>query len=288
MQETRQLKRKLYIALLAIAITVFATVTATFAWYIYNTSQHTTNVHMAAGTGATIQIANRYDGTYGQSAVLDAFVGSLNPVSTNSIQGGFQKVYGFSDGSEDQPSLVASIFGESDSSDFYKTSLFLRTSGKDTQVYLSDIGYEDDDADNPISTAIRVGIVVHQVGKNMPEDKEYIFEINTERNLKGEYNTQKGKNGEVLDCTKTDGSTVKFTPYNNSNYCNYDNETGEVTLKKDSLPVGEITGADNGAYGEPVQVDVYIWLEGCDRDCTNNISSKTLRNLAISFAGYEK
>ena len=33
------------------------------------------------------------------------------------------------------------------------------------------------------------------------------------------------------------------------------------------------------------QIDLYIWLEGCDEDCTGNLSSQTLKNLAVSFAG---
>ena len=58
-----------------------------------------------------------------------------------------------------------------------------------------------------------------------------------------------------------------------------------MSLKEDSVPLFTIQGSGDGAYGEAVQVDVYIWLEGCDEDCTNNLCSMTLRNLALSFAG---
>ena len=86
-----------------------------------------------------LQISNSYSGTYGSAAVLDSFSGSLNPVSTNRISGGFQKVLGFTNGTENQSNLVASLFGRGDYTDYYKTSLFLRTNGNPTDIYIADI-----------------------------------------------------------------------------------------------------------------------------------------------------
>lgn len=106
----------------------------------------------------------------------------LNPVSTNRIEGGFQKVIGFTNGSENQPNLVANLFGKSEYSerykDYYKTSLFLRSNGKATDIYISDISFQDSDEKIPISSAIRVGFVVHKPGENQDAQSEYIFAIN--------------------------------------------------------------------------------------------------------------
>ena len=62
--EAKRLKRKFTGALLALLITFLAVASATYAWYIYNTNRHTTNVKMAAGTGVNLQISNTYDGDY--------------------------------------------------------------------------------------------------------------------------------------------------------------------------------------------------------------------------------
>lgn len=285
MNTSKKLKRRFVLAVLVLALAFLAVVTATFAWYIYNTSAHTTNVHMAAGAGVSLQICNKYDGTYGSAAVLDEFAGTLNPVSTNRISGGFQKVFGFTNGSENQTNLVASLFGPGETSDYYRTSLFIRTNGETCTVYLSDIGYEDSDENNPISTAIRVGLSVHSPGQNKAVSNEYIFQINEKKNPQAEYNTATGRQGYVLDESKKDGTTVAFAPYTSRNFCSYDKDEGVVSLKEDSVPLFTIQGSGDGAYGEAVQVDVYIWLEGCDEDCTNNLCSMTLRNLALSFAG---
>lgn len=282
MDALKILKRNFVFALLALLLALFAMAAATFAWYIYNTSAHTTNVHMAAGASASLQISNRYDGEYGSAAVMDEFKGTLNPVSTDKISNGkgFQKVYGFTNGSENQPTLVASLFGDVEASDYYKTSLYIRTNSGKLNVYLSNIGYEDDDSNRPISTAIRIGIVPHT-----DKNQEYIFEINNAKNPEAEYNTQHGQDGNVLNSTKKDGTTVPFTPYNSDNFCIYNADEGTASLKEKSVALCTVEGKD-GSYGEPVQIDIYIWLEGCDSDCTNNLCARTLKNLALSFAGF--
>lgn len=255
----KKLRNRLTTGVFALLIALIAVVSATYAWYIYNTSRHTTKVRMAAGAGVNLQISNSYSGTYGSAAVLDSFSGRLNPVSTNRISGGFQKVLGFTNGTENQSNLVASLFGKGDYSDYYNTSLFLKTNGDPTDIYIADIGFEDSDSKNPISSAIRVGFVVHKVGKKQPSQGEYIFAISDKKNPQAEYNTAKGKEGDVLDCTKIDGTTVTFTPYTSDAYCSYNQNTGEVTLRKNSLKLCSISGND-GAAGEPVQIDLYIWL----------------------------
>lgn len=283
----KKLKGRLTTGTVALLIALLAVASATYAWYVYNTSRHTTKVRMAAGAGVNLQISNSYNGTYGSAAVLDSFSGRLNPVSTNRISGGFQKVLGFTNGTENQTNLVASLFGKGDYSDYYKTSLFLRTNGNSIDIYIADIGFEDSDEKNPISSAIRAGFVVHRTGKDQPAQDEYIFAISDKKNPEADYNTAKGKEGDVLDCTKTDGTTVAFTPYTSDAYCVYEQNTGEVTLKKNSLKLCTVSGQDKAA-GEPVQIDIYIWLEGCDEDCTGNLSSQTLKNLSVSFAGVVK
>lgn len=283
----KKLKGRLTTGTVALLIALLAVISATYAWYVYNTSRHTTKVRMAAGAGVNLQISNSYSGTYGSAAVLDSFSGRLNPVSTNRISGGFQKVLGFTNGTENQSNLVASLFGKGDYSDYYKTSLFLRTNGNSIDIYIADIGFEDSDEKNPISSAIRAGFVVRRTGKDQPAQDEYIFAISDKKNPEADYNTAKGKEGDVLDCTKTDGTTVAFTPYTSDAYCVYEQNTGEVTLKKNSLKLCTVSGQDKAA-GEPVQIDIYIWLEGCDEDCTGNLSSQTLKNLSVSFAGVVK
>ena len=282
---TKSLRRRLTISILVVIITLCAVVSATYAWYIYNTSRHTTDVRMAAGAGANLQISNSYSGEYGSAAVLESFKGQLEPVSTNKVTAGFQKATSFIVGQGGPADLLAAGFDDSEARDYYHTSMYLRTNGNDTDIYLADIGFEDSDEKVPISSAIRVGLVVHEPGQNMPVSSEYIFAISDKKNPEARYNTVTGKEGYVLDGVKKDGTTVPFSPYTSDAYCIYDKNTGVVTLKKTSEKLCTITGDGSGKPGTPVQIEVYIWLEGCDEDCTVNLCGETLKKLAVSFAG---
>ena len=135
--------------------------------------------------------------------MVDSFEG-LTPVSTNRISGGFQKVTKFIDGTGSQPDLVAGLFGRSREADqdYYHTSLFLRTNGSATDIYLSNIGFEDSDKKSPISSAIRVGLVVHKAGLDQGITGEYIFAISDKKNPEKQYNTATGREGYVLDSSQ--------------------------------------------------------------------------------------
>lgn len=284
----RLLKIRFYTALL-IALVLFAVTTlATFAWYIYNTSAHTTQVHMAAGTSTQLEISDAFDGTFGYSVNLDSFVGTLNPVSTDKIVNGFQKVVGYTDGSENRPLVLANLFGPSDSMDFFKTTLFIRSNAEKQGIYVSDISYDKDESAELLATAIRVGLVVHEPGDDAPIADEYIFAISDKKNPKAEYNTYNGYEGCVLDSTRTDGTVVEFDPLTKKNFAFYDAGTGYAQISEDAKRLLVLTGGEDYAYGTPVQIDVYVWLEGCDEDCTGYLGGLALKNLAISFVGYDE
>ena len=284
--DAKSLKRSFIGALIAVLALLISVTGATFAWYVYNTSVHTTDVHLAAGAGVSIEIAKEYDGQYGSAVELEPFEGLLDPVSTDSIRNGFQKDVEWRPTTEADNTEVKQFafkFGESETSDYFKTSLFIRSRGASCPVYISNIGFEDEHPEAPISTAIRVGFVIHEPGENTAETSEYIFSISDEKNPNKEYNTEQGREGHVLDSTKTDGSTVEFTPLNSDAFAIYDRNTGESTLKDTSVPIMTLPAGRNGP-GESVQVDVYIWLEGCDEDCTISLSGASLKDIAIQFS----
>ncbi len=283
-ERTLQLRRTFRRTLVALLIAALASSAFTYAWYIYNTSRHITDVKMAAGTGVTFLISDSYDGDYKTSSGL-AFKGLLNPVSTDNVQNGFQRVSGFTTPGS-STSVLASAFEAAERTDYYVASLYLATNSLATDVYLSGIDFNDTDAENPISTALRVGLLVHAAGQNQPVEAQYIFELTDKHNPQARYNTLNGSAGDVLDSTKTDGSTVAFIPLNSSNYCLYDESTGTITLQNGSALLCSLPAADSGAdHSTPVQIDVYVWLEGCDEDCTSNLANTNLDSLALRFAG---
>lgn len=284
MSDSQQLRKRFRRMLFTLIAAVLAVAMVTYAWYIYNANRHITDVKMAAGTGVTFLISNEYNGEYKSNAGL-SFQGLLNPVSTDNLENGFQTVTGFT-GGPTQESLLATFFAPAQHSDYYETPLYLATSSLATDVYLSDIRFDDLDESNPISTALRVGLAVHAPGENQPVVSQQVFELSQLHNPEAHYNTKNGSAGDVLDSTKSDGSVVPFTPLNSNNYCLYDEESGQVTLKPESVKLCTLPAAAEGdEHSTPVQVDVYVWLEGCDEDCTNNLCGTNLQSLALHFAG---
>lgn len=88
MSDSRQLRKTFRRTLVVLLIAVLAAGAVTYAWCIYNTSRHVTDVKMTAGTGVTFLISNSYDGDYKTSAGL-AFQGFLDPVSIDNMENGF-------------------------------------------------------------------------------------------------------------------------------------------------------------------------------------------------------
>ncbi|MDD5832939.1 MAG: hypothetical protein PUC98_05630 [Clostridiales bacterium] len=284
MNQSKNLRKSLIAASAALLIAVSACVVSTYAWYIYNTGAHTTTVQLAAGSSIKLQISSD-NSNFGYSANMtatDKFVGVLNPVSTDNISNGFQKVKLFENVVKNgQNRFMASIFSDAEQyKDYFHTKLYLRTNASSMDIYISDISGTDKDETKPISTAVRVGLVMDGV--------QSVFELSDKNNPEALNNTKKGEDGEifVLDSTKKDGSVNNtFRPYTSDNFCDYDKATGEVKLKNGSHKIGTITGSGSSDFGSSKAVDVYIWLEGCDKDCVINLLGATLENLSISFAG---
>lgn len=283
MRSKYRLTRKLMTAVVGVIIAFLAITASTFAWYFYNVNGHTTKVRMAAGSGTSIQISNNYDGPYASSVQMDDFHDYLDPVSTDRITNGFQKVTGFEDGNG---IIWAKYFGGAQSVDYCVRTLYLKANASDdVDVYVSDITGINHDNDNPLSSAIRAGFVVYGSGNSETVENEFIFEIDDTVNPQGQFNTftdldYKNRNDIVLDSSKTDGTTVYFTALNQNNYAEYDEDSGEVTLKDDSAVICTLQ-----PDGTPTRVDVYFWLEGCDRDCYGNLAGQSLDSISLGFAG---
>lgn len=173
MSDARSLQKQFNRMLATLLVALAAAGAVTYAWYIYNANRHITDVKMAAGTGVTFLISNEYDGEYKTNAGL-SFAGLLDPVSTDNVLNGFQKVTGFTGGTT-QDSLFASMFGAAEHSDYYKTSLYLATNSAATDVYLSGIDFTEQDPANPISTALRVGLVAYAPGQGDTVTGQYVL-----------------------------------------------------------------------------------------------------------------
>ena len=291
MKESKKLRRSLIVAVLALLGVLFSITAATFAWYIFNSSARTTEVRMVAGSSVTIQIASTVDTNFKTSTQMETFRGALNPVSTDRISNGFQRAEAFEDAPQESGNrIVASLFGRGEAGvDYHKTSLFLRTNAEKATIYLSGIDFTKDSAGKspPIATAMRLGLVVKDGQDENGNYPEFIFELTSEESPFRDTsdNADRFQDGRVLDSTKTDGSYVNFTPLNSDNFCDYDKNTGIVSPKPGSVVLCTLENNGTEKYGQPVEVEIYLWLEGTDLDCTRELVGNTLEQLTLSFVG---
>ena len=186
MSDARSLQKQFNRMLATLLVALAAAGAVTYAWYIYNANRHITDVKMAAGTGVTFLISNEYDGEYKTNAGL-SFAGLLDPVSTDNVLNGFQKVTGFTGGTT-QDSLFASMFGTAEHSDYYKTSLYLATNSAATDVYLSGIDFTEQDSANPHLHCPARG-AAYAPGQGDIVTGQYVFEVSDEHNPQARYNT---------------------------------------------------------------------------------------------------
>ena len=268
--------------------TLGAVVVSTYAWYVYNTGRHTTK--STYGSRSRNQSADQPMPTM-VFMVLPPYWTAFPASSIRYRRTGSAEVFRKCSASQTErktsPIWWRICLEEATTVITIKTSLFLRSNGKSTDIYLSDIGFEDSDENNPISSAIRAGFVIHQAGLDQPTENEYIFEISDKKESAGGVQHGDRRRGLRSGQHKTDGTTVPFQPYNEEAYCIYDKDTGEVTKKEGSLKLCTVTGTSDGKPGTPVQIDLYIWLEGCDEDCTGNLSSQTLKILRFPLREFQ-
>ena len=128
--------------------------------------------------------------------------------------------------------------------------------------------------------------------KKQPSQGEYIFAISDKKNPQAEYNTAKGKEGDVLDCTKTDGKlkpvAVTYPYIYATTYTDQNSQNWIATKVRKNYEVSSGTQKIASSVGyDGVKMRVYIWMEGTDADCVNNAAAEdpATYNVNVKLAG---
>ena len=64
MKESKGLKRRLLLSVVALFLTLSSMMVVTYAWYVYQTDVKISDVHLAVGSASFLRISNQYDGEY--------------------------------------------------------------------------------------------------------------------------------------------------------------------------------------------------------------------------------
>lgn len=247
------MKKTIFLSAILSLATLITLTISTFAWF---TQQNfvSTEMYTAEVNGGEIEllISLSETGEYDVECELvpENMPEKLSPVSTGDLQHFFKPLKTIKDG-------IVTEYKEADITEnvIYGT-LFLKAN-EDCDIYIDEESF-DVSLSEPLSVGLRVG-----------------FKINDEIHI---LNLDKGKNEEAKITTEKEDVVVMSVDEKNVSYISdpslpvdnyyFNNENKITTLLKD----------------EPTAIRYWIYIEGCDINCVNNIIGKDI-NIKFAFAG---
>ncbi len=278
--ETKALKKQLGAAIAMVIVAAIALGAATFAWFVNNTKVKAEGANVMATTANTLLISE--DGNEWQTSLSwTDNLENLVPVSTLGSKGeelSFVKNKAWS-----TDNRYATEFEAASSADgnFLKKDFKLKSSVEGAKLYLdadtllSTVGGASEDA----KKAMRLGIVIG--------DNTFIYQYDGDH-LESSYNTS------INGASGADGIIKAVDASNTAKDVTVSNGTEGVLV---TVPTPENTefvtnpGKADVLYtfdqaNTPVDVHVYIWMEGCDYDCNSSVVSSITGQKLTAGVGF--
>ena len=318
--DVKKMKMQLMATAASVLISGIALTSATYAWYVANNTVEATTTKISATTnGFILQIATAEQGPQhgGEQTSLAASTtgGIISPSSTNNLINWYVCEGWNEEGkvtSYRKPRFVTNgkpgQYGADDDPHYayLKSEYILYTI---TETGLADV-YLDASEGSPITLSangtpttdtipksMRIGITIQNIKKNA--DNKYIDD--GEEELKVVYapyeETGKGNDAEARDgwtCigNGTDGKlkpvAVTYPYIYATTYTDQNNQNWVATKVGKNYEVSSGTQKIASSVGyDGVKMRVYIWMEGTDADCVNNVAAEdpATYNVNVKLAG---
>lgn len=314
-EKVKSMKRELIVASAMAFVSFIALVSATYAWFIANsTVQAASSTISAKSSNFVLQIAKLKDGAQhgsNQSLVAATDGHTISPSSTNDLQNWYICLGWGQNGnvnSYTKPTLLAD--GQYDIGGiryaYIKSEYILYTvteTGK-CDAYLD--GTESEGAiqvtasgtatSNVIPESMRIGITIQDLEGNNPLGPEKLVLVYAPRNETG-----KGNDATAIDgwtYVKDENTLAPVTyPHIYEKYYIWKDKDNKIhdyaAIKSGETYAAPATNAETIAsdidYDGKI-MRVYIWLEGTDEQCVNNSNQDdpSTYNVTISLAGVAK
>lgn len=312
-----KLKRHLVAAACSALLSAVALGSATYAWYVSNTTvDATTSMISAKANSFVLQIAKLSEGAqYGdnQSLVSVSEGHKISPSSTNDVKNWYTCLGWGQDGKvhsyEKRDDLSADGKYTVDNIDHYayiKSEYILYTI---TETGLCDVylnGGEDGGAiqvtaedpttiSNIVPDSMRVGITIQDLNGTTPVGDEELVLVYAPKNETGKGNDAKAIDGWTYVKDTTSVALVTYPHIYEENYTWTDNKVVHdyaATKRGENYmaPTTNATPIVSDVDYDGVIMRVYIWLEGTDEDCVNNSNQDdpSTYNVTLSLAGVAK
>ena len=291
---------KIIIAFMWLGLTMIMIVGATFAWFADNKNVSADGMKFQAATTSNLEISTSTDSGYASSASVTSVLQSLTPASTTNLGKFFatkdsgQAVYE-TGALHDDAKLVDVIVTNAPTAANTTTEhvvhyvFYIRTNGDTAlqNLHLSEISVTGAVTEGvaaavsaDISKALRIGVICSTAtyGTATPyiyapvgyESATYIGGASAE--YKGITDTTSASATELTGCV------IERTPTNGTPYADTVVNLAAAPTNTDVLATSVPTG---DGY---VAIDVYVWYEGQDMNCTSLLASVEELNIKVTFA----
>ncbi len=311
----RKLKKEMLVAALTVMISFVALCSATYAWYISNTSvKGTTSTISAKANSFVLQIATLADGAQhgdNQSLVAATVGHKISPSSTNDLTNWYICQGWGQDGkvtSYMKPTIGADgkyTIG-TDRYAYIKSEYILYTvteTGR-CDVFLDgadpagaiQVTAEGTPTSSVIPKSMRVGITIQDLEGTTPTGTEKLVLVYAPSNETGKGNDATAVNGWTYVKDENTLAPVTYPHIYDKTYTwtDSDNKVHDyAAVKSGESYVAPAANADTIASDvdyDGVIMRVYIWLEGTDEQCVNNsnVDDPSTYNVTVSLAGVAK
>ena len=270
-------KNKFFQTIMVVIMGVFFLTTATYAWFSLTNAPKVNNLVLKAGTSGNLLISNERTTGFSDSISLELDGECcLRPLTTVNGKTFYRPVYA-------PNGMVESISATPISgSDLDSMANKVETKGgwliKKTfylKATVKDLATVDVRLMAPIQTR-ESGTVISNVNKNAHgaeavrvsftyDNTTVVLEPNANATTEAENVSQKALDGWKNMPVIKQGTNYKFSDDNGRTY------TSDVSANLFDIPTNK-----------PVEVTMYIWLEGADKDCVNEIMGNSI-NVELRF-----
>ncbi len=268
-------KRAVLLLLLVTLLVLTAGVGGTYAWFVFNTA---TNIEPSVGSTisggeASLLMANNLNGPFGNECdlVFMSNGGDLQPLSTADLSHFYRAT---AQNAKGISLLYADADDKVDSSTMHG-SLFFRAEGGSLDVYLlpEQLFFGND---IQALSAMRLGVRIVDGVSSTP----LIFKLDEMADTGNAAKTQTTTRANAV-VAGIDRGAPDFADDPSHNLSEF---AAVISGGDDPVPRAGSNKLFTVADGQTVGVEYWLYLEGCDENCINEVQSKDV-SLKLSFAG---
>ncbi|WP_167954747.1 hypothetical protein [Anaerosporobacter faecicola] len=261
-KNTSSVKTRLLYSLAMLAVSAVVLTTASYAWFSISNQPKVEDITLTAGTFGGLTISKTNTGTFGNTVNLSTDIGNntvLRPITTPNGKDFYKPVYGTSgkvtgvENSKVSDLTTISNKTQADGGYIASSTFYLKATGgsrSSVKVQLAAGTKVANKDSGQAAYAARIAFV-------LDNGTCVVFEPNADGSATGASTDQYAMASSLT--TIKQSTNGKFKATSGATY------SSDVSADLFEIPVDTAT-----------KVTVYIWIEGSDKDCVNEIASKVL------------